>query len=76
MSLVLFRKGIGKHELPMDATDVERDLITPLLPGSSTKEIIKQLTEPDPVISVPREVSKLGLFTLTGMAIVLFQVNR
>ena len=60
----------------MDATDVERDVIAPLLPGSSTKERIKQLSEPEPVRSVPREVSKLSLFTLTGMAIVLFQVKR
>ena len=62
--------------MEMDPIDKEHDLLTPLLniPDSSNKEHILNSTEPEPVILVQRDVSKLGLFTFTGMAIVLFQV--
>ena len=58
-------------------TDEEHDLLTPLLniSGSSNKENILQSSETQSVITVQRDVSKLGLFTVTGMAIVLFQVQ-
>ena len=64
--------------MAMDPTDVEHDLLTPLIniPGSSNKENSLQSNELEPVISVPRDVSKLSLFTFTAMAIVLFQVHK
>ena len=75
---VFFRKDTGKNEMAMDPTDVEHDLLTPLIniPGSSNKDNIKQSTEPEIIITTQREVSKLGLFTFTGMVIVFFQVYR
>lgn len=70
------RNSKGTNEMAMDPTDVEHDLLTPLIniPGSSNKENSLQSNELEPVISVPRDVSKLSLFTFTAMAIVLFQI--
>jgi hypothetical protein len=63
--------------MDIDPTDERDDLLTPLLSisGSSNKESILQSSESEPVIVVQREVSKLGLFTVTGIAIVLIQVR-
>ena len=77
MSVAFLRKGKGDNEIKMDPTDVDNDILTPLIetPGSSKKKTIQLSTEPEPITSAPRDVSKLGLFTFTGMAIVLFQVK-
>ena len=61
----------------METDNKEYDILTPLLniSGSSNKGKILHPAEPEPVIIVHRGMSKLGLFTITGMAIVLFQVR-
>ena len=64
MSLRHFR-GIKKEDV---------DILEPLI-NISTPPNNEQSLASDPSPSVQRDPSKLGLFSLVGLSIVLFQVN-
>ena len=53
------------------------DLLEPLInvSSSSNKSEFSKSTESDQTVIIQRDASKLGLFSLVGLSIVLFQVN-